>query len=118
MAKRYRQFAQQIADTTADDLLEIFLSSLASSFDPHTSYLSPPSYESFQIRMRLNYQGIGAELEQHTGYVAIRKIIPGGDAQKQGKLQAKDRIVSVGQDADGEMIDVTGKTLREIFQLI
>ena len=118
VAKRYRQFTQQIGDTTADDLLEMFLSSLASSFDPHTSYLSPPSYESFQIRMRLNYQGIGAELEQHTGYVAIRKIIPGGDAQKQGKLQAKDRIVSVGQDADGEMADVTGKTLREIVQLI
>ena len=118
VGQRYRQFSQQITNTTADDLLEMFLSSLTSSFDPHTSYLSPPSYESFQIRMRLNYQGIGAELEQHTGYVAIRKLLPGGDAQKQGKLQAKDRIVSVGQGADAEMIDVTGKTLREIVQLI
>ena len=33
-------------------------------------------------------------------------------------MQAKDRIVSVGQGADAEMIDVTGKTLREIVQLI
>ena len=62
VGRRYRQFLQQITHTTTDDLLEMFLSSLTSSFDPHTSYLSPPSYESFQIRMRLNYQGIGAEL--------------------------------------------------------
>ncbi|MEE2827184.1 MAG: carboxy terminal-processing peptidase, partial [Planctomycetota bacterium] len=115
---RYRHFAQQIAQTTADDLLEIFLSSLASSFDPHTSYLSPPSYERLRIRMRLNYQGIGAELEQHLGYVAIRKLIPGGDAARQDKLQPKDRIVSVGQGVEAEMIDVTGKTLRDIVQLV
>ena len=118
LTRRYRQFWQQVDNTTADDLLEIFLSSLASSFDPHTSYLSPPSYESFRIRMRLNYQGIGAELEQHVGYIAIHSILPGGDAARQGKLQPKDRIVSVGQGVETELVDVTDKPLREIVQLI
>ena len=116
--RRYHQFAQRIAHTTADDLLEMFLSSLTRSFDPHSTYLSPPSYESLQIRMRLNYQGIGATLEQHLGFVAIRKLIPGGSAAEQGKLHPKDRIVSIGQGAKGELADVTDKTLREIVNLI
>ncbi|MEO2023635.1 MAG: S41 family peptidase, partial [Pirellulaceae bacterium] len=116
--RRYHQFAQRIANTTADDLLEIFLSSLTRSFDPHSTYLSPPSYESLQIRMRLNYQGIGATLEQHLGFVAIRKLIPGGDAAQQGKLRPKDRIVSIGQGTQEELVDVTDKRLREIVNLI
>ncbi|MDE0736686.1 MAG: carboxy terminal-processing peptidase [Pirellulaceae bacterium] len=116
--RHYHQFAQRIANTTADDLLEIFLTSLTRSFDPHSTYLSPPSYESLQIRMRLNYQGIGATLEQHLGFVAIRELIPGGDAAQQGKLRPKDRIVSIGQGTKVELVDVTDKTLREIVNLI
>ena len=49
--------------TTADELLERYLSAFTSSFDPHTSYMSASTLEDFDINMRLQLEGIGAALK-------------------------------------------------------
>ena len=117
--KRYKNLERTIRRWSHDDVMERFLSSVASSYDPHTSYFSPSTLEDFRIRMGLNYQGIGAELSpSDSGFAVIRRVMEGGGAAEGGELKAKDRIVSVGQGVDGEMVDVRDKRLDDIIKLI
>lgn len=117
--KRHDATAREIARMRHDDILERFLRSVTNAFDPHTDYFSPATLNDFNIRMSLNYQGIGAELETNdAGQAIIRRVMPGGGADQGGQLKAKDRIVRVGQGNEGEMVDVTDKGVDEIIELI
>ncbi len=117
LRRRYDSFAKRMHQTDADELLEMFITSILSSYDPHTSYMSPKTVENFRILMRLNLEGIGAALQMVDGYTVISKIIPGGAADKQGKLKPEDRIVSVSNDK-GEMVDVVDMKLNDVVDMI
>jgi carboxyl-terminal processing protease len=96
----------------------MYLTAITTSYDPHTTYMSPSSLENFRILMRLNLEGIGAALQPVDGYTVVSKIIPGGAADKHGKLKPEDKIVSVGQGVDGEMVDVVDMKLGDVVKLI
>ena len=116
---RYQSLAKRWHQTDGDELLERFLTSVTTSYDPHTSYMSPSTLENFRISLRLNLEGIGAALElSEEGYTVVSKIIPGGAADKHGKLKPEDRIVSVGQGEAGEMQDVVDMKLNDVVKLI
>jgi carboxyl-terminal processing protease len=116
--RRYQSFAKRMHQTDADELLEMYLTAITSSYDPHTTYMSPSSLENFRILMRLNLEGIGAALQVEDGYTKVSKIIPGGAADKQGKLKPEDRIVGVGEGETGEIVDVVDMKLNDVVQLI
>ena len=118
LTRRYTSYGKQMHQTSSDDLLEIFLTSVTNSFDPHSTYFSPPTLENFQIQMRLKLEGIGAQLQMSDGFTRVTKIIPGGAADKQGDLKPDDRIVSVGQNDEGEMVDVVDMKLQNVVKLI
>lgn len=116
--RRYKSLAKRWHQTDSDELLERFLSSVTSSYDPHTTYMSPSSLENFRIMMRLNLDGIGAALQiSEDGYTVVTKVIPGGAADKDSRLQPDDRIVSVSGE-DGEMVDVVDMKLNDVVHLI
>ncbi|MCR9291764.1 MAG: S41 family peptidase, partial [bacterium] len=116
--RRYRNIQRRWHQTDADELLELYVSSLTTSFDPHTSYMSPDTLENFRILMSLNLDGIGAQLTSEDGYTKLTSIVPGGAADKDGRLQPGDRIISVGQDTRGEMVDVIDMKLDDVVQMI
>ena len=118
LLRRYRSLAKRWHQMTADELLETYLSSLTSSFDPHTSYMSPGTLENFEIGMRLQLDGIGAQLKGEDGYTTIMELTPGGAADRDGRLKAKDRVVGVGQGGEGEIVDVVDMNLNEVVKLI
>ena len=103
---------------TADELLETYLTSLTASLDPHTTYMSPGTLENFQISMRLELDGIGASLRSEDGYTTVAEIVAGGAADRDGRLQKKDRVVAVGQGTEGEVVDVVDMNLNEVVKLI
>jgi carboxyl-terminal processing protease len=116
--RRYNSFSKQMHQTDSDELLEIFLNSFATSYDPHSSYMSPRTLENFEISMRLKLEGIGAALRLIDGYTVVSKIIPGGAADLNGKLKREDRIVSVGQGEGGDMEDVVDMKLDDVVMRI
>ena len=118
LTRRYHSYAKRMHNFSSDDLLEMYLSSITTAFDPHTTYMSPSSLDNFHISMKLKLEGIGAALMMNDGYTVVTKVIPGGAADKDGRLQPEDRIVSVGQGADGEMVDVIDMNLNDVVQLI
>jgi carboxyl-terminal processing protease len=118
LRRRYESYQKRMKQFSSDDLLEMYLSAITTAFDPHTNYMSPSSLDNFYISMRLNLEGIGAALMMNDGYTVVSKVIPGGAADKHGKLQPEDRVVSVGQGDDGEMVDVVDMNLNDVVKLI
>lgn len=115
---RYEQVLRRLEQVKSDDVFETFMNAFANTMDPHTSYYSPRNSEEYRIQMSLNYDGIGATLQIQDEYVAIINVIEGGPAALDGTLKPKDRIIGVGQDEDGEIVDVVGWRLDEVVDLI
>ncbi len=104
--------------TRNEDVFGLFINSIASSYDPHTSYFSPRRTEDFEIEMSLSLEGIGALLTSDCIYTSISSLVPGGPAEKSKTIQAEDRIVAVGQEKDIELTDVIGWRIDDVVNLI
>ncbi|MAM56327.1 MAG: tail-specific protease [Salinicola sp.] len=115
---RYANQLNRVRQTNAEDVLVLLMSAVTGTVDPHTEYFSPQQSESFDIQMRLSLEGIGALLQSDGEYVKVSSLVPGGPADKAGVLQPADRIVAVGQDEDGDMVNVVGMRLDEVVDLI
>ncbi|WP_145178386.1 carboxy terminal-processing peptidase [Rubripirellula lacrimiformis] len=118
LKRRYTRYARRWKQTDSDDLLEMFLTAVTMGYDPHSTYMSPQTLEDFQIQMRLNLDGIGAQLSEKDGKTTVTRVIPGGAAAKHGKLATDDVIVTVGQDDSGESVDVVEMPLSDVVNLI
>jgi carboxyl-terminal processing protease len=115
--KRYRNIQRAIQQTEDFEKLEMYLSALTHTFDPHSSYMSPQTLEDFQISMRLRLQGIGAALRSEDGYTIVASIVPGGAADKDGRLKKDDKILAV-DSGDGVLQDIVEMKLSKVVRLI
>ena len=68
--------------------------------------------------LSLSLQGIGAQLTSEDEYTKVVELIKGGPAERGEELQAGDRIISIGQDDDGELVDVVGMRLDDVVSKI
>ncbi|MFK8115374.1 MAG: carboxy terminal-processing peptidase [Rubripirellula sp.] len=120
LRRRYSRYARRWKQTDSDDLLEMFLTSVTTGYDPHSTYMSPGTLDDFQIQMSLNLDGIGAQLREKDGNTVVTRVIPGGAAAKHAKLKTDDVIVSVGQgeDESAEMIDIVEMPLTDVVDKI
>ena len=116
LAKRYNRIGHFYGEFDQDDVLEVYLTSLAHVYDPHTDYFNPRQAEDFSIGMNLALFGIGAVLTAEDGYCKIDQLKP-GPAQKSGKIKVGDRIVAVAQ-ADAPPVDVVEMKLSKIVQMV
>lgn len=116
---RYRAFANRMKQFDNEDVVEMFISAVTTSFDPHTSYMSRSTYENFMINMSLELDGIGATLQSSDdGLTVIKRIVPGGAADKGGELNVDDKIIAVGQGHDGDMVDILDMKLDDVVNQI
>lgn len=99
------------------DLPELFAEAFAVSLDPHSSFFSAKALADFRIHMRLSLEGIGAVLRSEDGFTTIQSIVPGGAADKDGRLRPKDKIVSVAQPGE-EPVSTIDMDLTDVVQMI
>lgn len=118
LRRRYQRYAQRFKSYDNDDLLEAYLTSVTSAFDPHSTYMSPSTLDDFNISMGLKLQGIGAALREKDGNTVVMSIIPGGAADKDKRLKPDDVIVSVGQGDAGPMVDIVEMPLQDVVSQI
>ena len=116
--KRYRSIRRNWEQTNSDELLEYFLSALTTSFDPHSSYMSPSTLENFTIQMRLELNGIGASLQSLYGETIVKRLVPGGAAEKDGQLKIDDVITGVAQGNSEKFTDIVEMKINDVVQLI
>jgi carboxyl-terminal processing protease len=115
--KRYRQFKTFMEDSDEESVVDSFLSAFTRAYDPHSEYMTAARAEDFDISMRLSLVGIGAQLSSEDGAAKIERIIPGGPADRDGRLKVGDRIIAVGQ-GDEEPVDVLHWPLYKVVRLI
>ena len=118
--KRYKNRLRRISQRNEEDVFSIAMNNLTSYFDPHSSYFSPKSAEDFEMTMSLKLEGIGALLTTEDDYPTIVSIVPGGPAEKTGKINTDDKIVKISQveELNSTPIDVVGWRIDEVVQLI
>src|SRR6266566_1195029 len=116
IGRRYTRVVRALREYDADDVLEIYLTSLARIYDPHSDYMGKSTLENFSIGMKLSLFGIGALLRSEDGYCKIQELKP-GPASDSKKLKPNDRIVAVAQ-GDGEPVDVVDMKLNKVVELI
>ena len=117
LMKRVRGMWKDFSQYENDDVVSIFLNSMAAAYDPHSSYLAAQDLKNFDISIKLSLEGIGAVLRWEDGYTVVNSIVPGGAAARHGKLKADDRIIAVaqGEEAFESVIDMR---LNNVVQLI
>jgi carboxyl-terminal processing protease len=116
--KRYDRFSKSFNQFNSEDVFNMYMNSITEAYDPHTNYLSPKASDLFKQSMSLSLEGIGASLQTENDYTKVARILPGGDADKSGKLHANDFIIGVAQGKEGEMVDVVGWRLDDVVKLI
>jgi carboxyl-terminal processing protease len=115
--KDYDRLLENLKENDGEDVVNFFLSSLSSAYDPHTEYMSQTEIDSFNISMKHSLVGIGALLESKDDVAEIRGIVVGGPADKQGELQLGDQILSVAQ-GEKDFVDVKFMKLQKIVDMI
>ena len=101
-----------------DQVVSRTLDALARAYDPHSAYISARDVEDFLIQQRQRLVGIGASLRAEDGYIRVIEVIAGGPADRDGRLKPGDRLLAVGEGADGEMVDVVGAPLKDVVSRI
>jgi carboxyl-terminal processing protease len=133
LKKRYQSYNKRMHQFDSEDVVELYITSVTTSYDPHTTYMSKRSFENFMIQMGLELEGIGATLQAtDEGYTVIKSIVKGGAVDTQGGLEVEDKITAVAQgDEDGgrayeklfrehggEFVDVNGMKLDDVVAMI
>src|SRR5580704_13770831 len=118
LKKRYHLNVENWEQMEDGEKLELYLSALTHCLDPHSSYMSPQTRDEFRISMELRLQGIGAALKQEDGFTVVQKIVPGGAAEKDGRLKVGDKIIGVDSKGEGEITPVVEMKLTKVVRLI
>ena len=118
LVKRYQNRIRRINQQKEEDIFSLAINILTNQFDPHSSYLSPRSAEDFDMSMSLKLTGIGALLGVEDDYTKIISLVPGGPAEKSGKIKPEDRIAKIKQKNSKEFVDVVGWRIDEVVDLI
>ena len=106
-----------IKELTRDDWFTVYINSIMTRFDPHTSYFAPEEKERFDVSMSGKLEGIGARLQKKNDFTEISELISGGPAWRGRQLEAGDVILKVGQGS-AEPVDVVGMRLDDVVKKI
>ena len=94
-----------------DELSNEALAGTLQSLDRYSNYLPAEAYEAYRKSSRMEFEGIGVEVQTLADRVVVVRVFEGGSAKEEGMLPG-DSFLSV----DGE--DVTGLSLADTVQRI
>jgi carboxyl-terminal processing protease len=118
ISENLKDFFQFNNELERSDWFSIYLNSIVTQFDPHTSYLAPEAKEAFDQNISGKFQGIGARLFKRNQQVEISEIIIGGPVWRDNLLNVGDIIIAVAQSAEEEPTEISLMKLTDATDLI
>ncbi len=116
---RYKRFLSSVRDVDDEEIANYFLSAVASTYDPHTDYMSAREMSRFKDGMKNELVGIGALLQgEEDGATKIMGIVVGGPADREGTLKLNDRVVGVDTMNTGKPEDMTDIMFMKIDKVV
>lgn len=116
--KQYRMVYNAKSQMDVDELLELYLTSLTSALDPHTTYMAPQEQEEFGVHLKLELKGIGATLRPDDGTTVVETLVAGGAADLDGRIKIGDQIVAVAQDDGTSPVETQDMKLKDVVKMI
>lgn len=117
LTRRYTRMLRALHEYDNDDVVQLYLTSLARVYDPHSDYMGRAELENFAITMKLSLFGIGALLRSEDGFCKIQSLTPNGPAERSKKLKPNDKIIAVAQ-SNGPPVDVVEMKLNKVVEMI
>jgi carboxyl-terminal processing protease len=90
---------------------------MARACDAHSDYLTQEELEDTENEMRLTRIGIGVTLDSDPAGLRVVGLMPGGPAQKDGRLRMNDRIVAVAEESSA-FRELDGMPLAQALSLL
>ncbi|WP_185856879.1 carboxy terminal-processing peptidase [Blattabacterium cuenoti] len=113
-----QEYFRKIKIKKESDWFSIYVNVITSQYDPHTNYFSPKEKEIFDLNISGQTEGIGVELQDDKGFPTVIKLIAGGPAWKNKKIEIGDRIIRVAKDVNSESKNIVGMLLENSIRLI
>jgi carboxyl-terminal processing protease len=117
LAKSYAARFTRMSHPGKGDASADLVNAVTASVDPHTNYLPPADKANFDIHMRGQLEGIGAQLREKDDYIEVAELVPGGAAWRQGQLDPGDLILAVASGRQ-EPVDVVDMRIEEVVKMI
>lgn len=118
ISRRYDRLERTMKALEREEILQLYLTSLAHVYDPHSDYMSPSEAANFEMQhISLSLTGIGAQLVWEDGNTKIKDLIAGGPAALSKQLRPSDKIVAVAQGKE-EPVDVVEMPLKKVVEMI
>ncbi|WP_341661837.1 carboxy terminal-processing peptidase [Blattabacterium cuenoti] len=116
--KYIQEYFRKIKIKKESDWFSIYVNVITSQYDPHTNYFSPKEKEIFDLNISGQTEGIGVELQDDKGFPTVVKLISGGPAWKNKKIEIGDRIIRVAKNVNAESKNIVGMLLENSIRLI
>ncbi|MFL2634098.1 MAG: carboxy terminal-processing peptidase [Candidatus Marisimplicoccus sp.] len=113
-----RDFFQFNSELERKDWFSIYLNSIVTQYDPHTTYLAPEAKDVFDQNISGKFQGIGARLFKRNQQVEISEVIIGGPVWRDNLLNVGDIIIAVAQSKEEEPQEISLMKLSDATDLI
>ncbi|MGE7774556.1 carboxy terminal-processing peptidase [Chitinophaga sp. NPDC101104] len=106
-----------VGESGTDLRFSSFMNTVVMEIDPHTNFYAPADERERDARMSHRYFGVGLELSADEGDIRVKRVLPGGSAERSGLLQANDHILSLA-DAGGKMKPLAGLSVSQVSQMV
>ncbi len=117
LMETYTDWYDRVKRITRNDRQAVYLNSMISAYDPHSTYMPPRDKERFEVYMAGKYEGIGATLQQKQGYLVVVDMFPGSPSWRSKKVEIGDLITRVAQ-GDEDPVDILDMNMDEAVALI
>lgn len=116
VARRYAQIADTVGQRTVAEEQEQVLSTVASLYDPHSSYIGPATIGAPDEAAR-HWASLGFLFKVDGLRCTVTGLIPGGPAALSGRIHRFDEIMAVSQD-NGPLLELAGMTEHRVATLL
>ncbi|WP_185852273.1 carboxy terminal-processing peptidase [Blattabacterium cuenoti] len=113
-----QEYFRKLKIKKESDWFSIYVNTITSQYDPHTNYFSPKEKEIFDFNISGQTEGIGLELKDDKGYPTVVRVISGGPAWKNKKIEVGDKIIRVAKNVNSESQNIVGMLLENSIRLI
>ena len=105
LSSRFQRILRDVIGMSDERLCAIFIESLAATYDPNSTYLSPTGLESFNSSMSRTTYTLGLKLRRDCGRVMIESIHPSLRTLSNHELLVGWSLIAVRR-VDGPIIDL------------
>ena len=113
---RYQALRTRVGRVDAGAVVERLLDTYAGVVDRHGGFLSPRAIERLRTEAGGVLDGIGVILRPEGQHAVVRRLVPGGPADRSRALGIGDRILGIGAPGAMRPVDVVGWPIHDVVQ--